>query len=63
MFDMDGAEASRLAADPRGCWLDLAAIERDLGGRGILVLRLERLLETGRLYQEGPRGLHVDGRG
>ena len=63
MFDSDGAEASRLEADPRGSWLDLAAIERDLGSRGDLVLRLERLLETGRLYQEEPPGLHLDGRG
>ena len=63
MFDLDGFDASRLAADPRGVWLDLAAIERDRGDRSILVLRLERLLETGELFQEGAPGLHLDGRG
>ena len=53
MFDLDGFDASRLAADPWGVWLDLAAVERERGERSLLTLRLDHLLEAGDLCPVG----------
>ena len=47
MIDLDGVPVDLL-----GPWLDLALIEREMGNRNILTLRLDRLLEKGVLTSE-----------
>ena len=44
-----------LPDDRRGPWLDLAVIEREMGDYSLVTVWLEELLETGELFQEGPR--------
>ena len=47
MIDLDG-----VPVDLSGPWLDLALIEREMGNRNILTLRLDRLLEMGVLIPD-----------
>jgi hypothetical protein len=47
MIDLDG-----VPVDLSGPWLDLALIEREMGNRNILTLRLDRLLERGVLTRD-----------